>query len=320
MTQLTPAADTGRRPASRASTPAPRPTRRKFGHERRRTAYFMLAPAVIHLVWWIGIPVVATIALAFTNYDILAGTGRFVGIDNFRQIFEDPNWTSSIWHTVVITFFTVPVAMAIAVVIAVLLNNKLRGRAWYRTAVFMPHVTATVAISMVWLWMLEPRIGLVNTMLGWVGIDGPAWANDPDYAIWAVIIVTIWKGIGIKMLIYLAALQGLPQDVYEAAELDGASKTRQFFSITLPLLQPATFFVLVISMIGALQVFDQVYILTPQGGPNNSTTVMTYEIYKTAFQQFRMGPAAAQSVVLFAFLLVLTLISRRFTGKEEDVR
>lgn len=294
--------------------------RRTFGHERRRTAYIMLAPAVIHLVWWIGIPVVTTVVLAFTNYDILAGTATFNGLDNFKAIFADATWNASIWHTVVFTFFTVPVAMAVAVVIAVLLNNNIRGRAWYRAAVFMPHVTATVAIALVWMWMFEPRIGILNTVLGWAGIKGPVWLADPDWALFAVIIASIWKGIGIKMLIYLAALQAMPQDVYEAAELDGASKVRTFWSITLPLLKPATFFVLVISIIDSFQAFDQLYVLTPDGGPNNSTTVMTYEIYRTAFKEFRMGPACAQSVVLLVFLLVVTLISRRLTGREDDVR
>ncbi|MEU3388869.1 carbohydrate ABC transporter permease [Streptomyces albidoflavus] len=294
--------------------------RRKFGHERRRAALLLLAPSVIHLVWWIGIPVVATFFLAFTDYDVLANTVAFNGLDNFQEIFSDPTWNASIWHTVVFTFFTVPVAMAIAVVLALLLNVKMRGSAWYRAAVFMPHVTATVAIALVWMWMFEPRLGVVNTMLGWVGIDGPVWLADPDWALTAVIIVSIWKGIGIKMLIYLAALQAMPEDVYEAARIDGASQVRQFFSITLPLLKPATFFVLVVSIIDSFQAFDQLYVLTPDGGPDNSTTVMTYEIYRTAFKEFNMGAACAQSVVLFVFLLVLMLISRRLTGKEDDVR
>jgi multiple sugar transport system permease protein len=294
--------------------------RKRFGRDRRRVALLMLAPATIHLVWWIGVPVAATFVLAFMNYDILAGTATFDGLDNFRAIFSDSTWNSSIWHTVVFTFFTVPVAMAIAVVLAVLLNNKVRGRAWYRAAVFMPHITATVAIALVWMWMFEPRIGIFNTVLGWFGVKGPVWLGDPSWALFAVIMVSIWKGVGIKMLIYLAALQAMPQDVYEAAALDGASKARTFWSITLPLLKPATFFVLVVSIIDSFQAFDQLYVLTPDGGPANSTTVMTYEIYSKAFKEFQMGQACAMSVVLFAFLLILMLISRRLTGREEDVR
>jgi multiple sugar transport system permease protein len=302
-----------------APTARPRRNRRRLGYEKRRAAYLMLAPALVHLAWWIGIPTVATFVLAFTHYDILAGTGSWAGLDNFVAIFTHELWLAAIWHTVVYTFFTVPVAMAIAVVIAVLLNTKMRARAWYRTAVFMPHITATVAIALVWMWMFEPNIGLFNWALSWFGIRGPAWLVDPAWAMTAVILMSIWKGIGLKMVIYLAALQGIPPDLYEAAEIDGAGPVRRFFSITLPLLGPATFFVFVVSLIDAFQVFEQFYVLTPDGGPANATTVMTFEIYKSAFQRFDMSTASAQSVVLFVFLLVLTVIGRRMTGRD-DVR
>ena len=207
--------------------------------------------------------------------------------------------------------------MAIAVVLAILLSVKMRAAAWYRTAVFMPHVTATVAIALVWMWMFEPRLGVVNTMLGWAGIDGPTWLADPDWALTAVIIVSIWKGIGIKMLIYLAALQAMPEDVYEAAP------DRRSLADPAVLLHHAA----------AAEAGDVLrsggvdHRLLPgvrpavradtDGGPGNSTTVMTYEIYRTAFKEFQMGVACAQSVVLFAFLIVLMVINRRLTGGDE---
>lgn len=292
----------------------------RLGRERRRTGVLMVLPALVHQLWWVGIPTIATIVLAFTNYDVLAGTIAPAGLDNFSEIFADPTWWSAIWHTTVYTFFTVPVAMAIAVVIAVLLNNKLRARAWYRAAFFLPHITATVAIALVWRWMFEPNIGLFNAALDLVGIRGPAWLSDPAWALPAVILVSIWKGIGFKMLIYLAALQSIPAMLYEAADVDGATGVRRFFAITLPLLRPATFFVFLISAIDAFQVFEQVYVLTPDGGPAGATTVMTLEIYNSAFGSFDMSRASAQAVVLLVFLLVLTLISRRITGKDDDVR
>jgi multiple sugar transport system permease protein len=183
--------------------------------------------------------------------------------------------------------------------------------------VFMPHITATVAIALVWMWMFEPNIGLFNWVLSWFGVRGPAWVSDPSWAMTSVILMSVWKGIGLKMVIYLAALQGIPHDLYEAAEIDGAGPVRRFFAITLPLLGPATFFVLVVSLIDSFQVFEQFYVLTPEGGPANATTVMTYEIYKSAFQRFDMSTASAQSVVLFAFLLVLTIVGRRFTGRDD---
>jgi ABC-type sugar transport system permease subunit len=213
----------------------------------------------------------------------------------------------------VYTFFTVPVAMSIALLIALMLNTKLAGRAIFRTAIFIPQVTATIAVALVWLWIYDPRTGLANAILSFLGLDGPNWLSSTTWAMPAVILVGIWQGIGLKMLIYLAALQSLPAELYEAAAVDGASRVRQFFSLTVPLLKPATFFVFVTSVIGAFQSFDQVYILT-DGGPANSTTMMTYEIYKSAFREFRMGYACAQSLVLFALLLVLTLVNRRITG------
>lgn len=309
-----------REPATVPGAVRPIRRRRRLGWERRRAAYVMVAPAVIHLIWWIGIPVLATFVLAVTHYDVLAGSIRFVGLANFTAIFSDREWVTSIEHTVVYTFFTVPVAMGIAVLVAVVLNQRLAARAWYRAAFFLPQVTATVAIAMVWMWMFEPRVGLFNALLSLVGVNGPAWLSDPTWAMPAVIAVGIWKGIGIKMLIYLAALQNIPAELYEAADLDGASRWRRLWAITLPMLRPATFFVFVVSMIDAFQVFDQVYILTPEGGPANVTTVMTYEIYKTAFRQFNLSMACAQSVVLFAFLLALTLIGRRLTGRDDDAR
>ena len=303
--------------AARPRPPSHRVRYRRFGHERRRAAYLMLAPALVHLVWWIGIPTVATFVLAVTHYDILAGTMTWAGLDNFVAVLSDPTWWTAVWHTLVYTFFTVPVAMAIAVVIAALLNAKLRARVWYRTAIFMPHITATVAIALVWAWMYEPSVGVINWGLSWFGIRGPAWVADPAWAMTSVILMSIWKGIGLKMVIYLAALQSIPAELYEAAEIDGASPVRRFVAITLPLLGPATFFVFVISLIDSFQVFEQFYVLTPRGGPANATTVMTYEIYESAFQRFDMSTASAQSVVLFAFLLVLTMVGRRITGKDD---
>lgn len=291
--------------------------RRRIGLQRRRAAYLMLAPAVVHLVWWIGIPVVATFVLAVSDYDLLTGTIRFAGLHNFVQIFRDPQWNAAIWHTIVYTIFTVPVAMGIALVVAVMLNQQIRARAWYRAAFFIPHVTATVAVAVVWAWLFEPRIGLFNAVLSVFGVNGPAWLSDPTWALPAVILVGIWKGIGLKMLIYLAALQGVPAELHEAAALDGAGTVRRFRSVTLPLLRPATFFVFVLSMIEAVQVFDQVYVLT-SGGPADATTVVTYEIYLNAFQKLHFSIASAQSIVLFLFLLVLTLISRRLIGRDDD--
>jgi multiple sugar transport system permease protein len=299
--------------------PPVRETNRGRGttHRRaqRRAGWLMLTPALIHTGLWIAIPVIATLALSFTDYSVFQPPS-WIGLTNYVEIWNDDVFRKATLNTIIYTFFTVPFSMAIAVVVAVLLNKKLRGRSIYRAAFFLPQVTATVAIAMVWLWMYNPQYGLFNGLLTFLGIPGQAWLANPDWALPAVVLVGIWQGIGLKMLIYLAALQNIDQHLYEAASIDGATRIRQFFHITLPMLKPATFFVFVVSIIGAFQVFDQIYVLT-NGGPANATTMMTYEVYRSAFQNFRMGMACAQSVVLFAFLLVLTVINRRLTGGDE---
>ncbi|WP_245861932.1 carbohydrate ABC transporter permease [Sanguibacter antarcticus] len=276
----------------------------------------MVAPGALWLGFWVALPVVATFILSMTDYNVF-NAPKFIGLDNYIHVWNDPVFHKATWNTVVYTFWTVPVSMAIAVVIAVALNQKLRAQSWYRAAFFLPQVTATVAIAMVWLWIYNPQQGLLNNALAIVGIPGHAWLESTDTALWAVSLVGVWQGIGMKMLIYIAALQNVDEALYEAASIDGASTVRKFWSITLPMLKPATFFVFVISIIGAFQVFDQVYVLT-DGGPANSTTMMTYEVYRSAFQNFKMGLACAQSVFLFAFLLVMTVISRRMTKGDES--
>ncbi|MEU0628394.1 sugar ABC transporter permease [Streptomyces sp. NPDC005989] len=282
------------------------------GRRRQRAGMLMVAPALLHASLWIGLPVVASVVLAFTKYDVLTAP-QFVGLDNFSEMLGDAVFRKSIVNTVIYTFFTVPFGMALGLLIALALHTGLKARGIFRTAVFLPQVTATVAIALVWLWIYNPGNGLLNTLLSFLGVEGPAWLSSTTWAMPSVILVGIWQGIGMKMLIYLAALQSLPKELYEAASVDGASKVRQFFSITLPLLKPATFFVLITSMISAFQSFDQIYILT-DGGPANSTTMMTYEIYKSAFREFRVGYACAQSLVLFVLLMGFTLVNRRIMG------
>ncbi|MFE6967827.1 carbohydrate ABC transporter permease [Isoptericola sp. NPDC057653] len=286
--------------------------RGRAGKARRRAGMLMLAPAVLHALIWIGIPMIAALVLSFTNYDVLTPP-KFNGIENYVDALTDPVFRRGMLNTLVYAFFTVPVAMGIALLIALMLDTQLRARALFRTAVFIPQVTATIAVALVWLWIYDPRNGLLNAVLAFFGIPAQNWLSSTTWAMPAIIVVGIWQGVGLKMLIYLAALQSLPKDVYEAASVDGASKTRQFFSITLPLLKPATFFVFVTSVISAFQAFDLIYILT-DGGPANTTTMMTYEIYKSAFREFRLGYACAQSIILFVFLLLLTLANRRLNG------
>ena len=293
----------------------PRPRYPRFERRQRRAGYLLCAPAVFHMVLFTLLPVLAALWLSFTDYRVLTPPA-WVGLDNYVAMFQDQAFRRSIWNTSVYTFFTVPFAMVLSLLVAVALNEKLRFRAWYRAAFFLPHVTATVAVAMVWIWMYNPRIGLFNAALDVFGVGRVNWLGDPAFALPSVILMGIWQGIGVKMLIYLAALQGIAEHLYEAASIDGANKRQQFFHITVPQLKYATFFVFVISLIDSFQVFDSIWVMT-QGGPINSTTVMTYEVYRSAFQSFRMGYASAQAVLLFVIIFVLTIVSKRLTRSDD---
>lgn len=295
-------------------------TRRKGNTLARRQAiwaYIFAAPATLHIAIWTGVPIVVAFILSLTNYDML-NPPQFIGFDNFVTLAGDPLFWRAMWHNLILAVVGVPVSMLIALMLAVMLNQGLRGTGVFRTAVFLPHVTATVAIAMIWLWIYSPgENGLFNIVGSFLGIPNQPFLTSASQSLASILLVTIWQGLGLKMMIYLASLQGIDQQLYEAASIDGASAVQTFFRITAPMLKPTTFFILVTSIVGNFQTFDLVYILTA-GGPANSSTVITYEIYQTAFQEFRMGLASAQSMVLLVVLVILTIISRKVTGGRDD--
>lgn len=302
-----------------AAAPAGRPAasgnrrRASVRTAERRWGLLLAAPATLHTLLWIGVPIVVAFVLSFTAYDIIH-TPEFAGLDNYATILGDGLFWRSVLHNVIIAAIGIPVSMFLALVLAVMLNRAVPGRGIFRVMVFLPHITATVAVAMIWLWIYNPsENGLLNIVLGVVGIGPLPFLTNPDLALGSVILVTIWQGIGLKMLIYLAALQGVDGQLYEAADLDGAGVVQKFRHVTVPMLRPATFFILITSLIGNFQTFDLIYILT-EGGPANSTSVVTYRIYQTAFQEFRVGLANAQSVVLLLILVVLAFLSRRIVG------
>ncbi len=283
----------------------------------RMWGWFLTLPSLVHTLIWIGAPVVVAIGLSFTDYDIVTEPS-IIGMANYAEILGDQVFWKAMGNNLIMAAVGVPISMFIALVAAVALNQGLKGQSWFRTMIFMPHVTATVAIAMIWLWIYSSDAsGLANRIIGFFGIGPQPWLTSGTLALPAMIVVTIWQGIGLKMLIYLAALQGVSQELYEAADVDGASTIQKFFNVTIPMLRPATFFVLVTSIIANFQTFDLVYNLT-NGGPANATTVITYQIYVAAFQQFRMGYATAQSVILLLVLVILTIISRRVVGGSDS--
>ncbi|MFD6415702.1 carbohydrate ABC transporter permease [Streptomyces sp. NPDC060194] len=289
--------------------------RRSLLRGQRRAGLLFALPGTLHIGLWIGLPVVAAFVLSLTDYDVFT-TPQFVGLDNYAEIFGDDGFLRSLWTTLLYAVGTVPVTMAISLGLAVLLNQGMRGQAFFRTAIYLPQITATVAVALIWSYILQVD-GLANEILGSVGIGPVAWLNDPSVALVSVILISIWQGLGFNTLIYLAALQGVPGDLYEAAAIDGAGPWRKFLDITVPLLRPATYFVLITATVGAFQAFDQVYVLT-RGGPAYATTLTTYEIYNTGFSDFRLGVACAQSVVLLVALIVLTAVNTRTMGESRD--
>lgn len=254
-------------------------------------------------VFTIG-PVLASFYLSFTNWE-LGELPVFIGLENYSELFMSPVFLQVLKNTVLYLLLYVPLCVALSLALAMLVNKKIRSISLFRTAFFLPVVTSMVAAALVWGWMFHPDIGWLNFALAAVGINGPRWLEDPDWALFALSIVSIWKNAGYNMMILLAGLASLPKDQYEAAALDGASPWRRFMRITLPLLSPILFFVTVITTIGAFQVFEQTYVLT-KGGPSNSTLTLSYYVWQTAFEFFNMGLASAAAYILFALLMLLT--------------
>ncbi len=251
--------------------------------------------------------VLAAFFISLTRWDALT-PWEWIGVSNYKDLFlQDDLFTRSMVQTGYYTLVSVPLGIVISLLAAVLVNQKLKFMTFYRTVFFLPGITSIVAVAMVWLWLYNPDFGVINWLLGKVGVDGPAWLGSTKWAMPAVIIFGIWRGLGYNMVILLAGLQGIPEVYYEAAEVDGASRSRRFWHITLPLLSPTTFFVLIISLIGSFQVFEQTYVLT-QGGPAYATMTIAYYIFLQAFQWFHMGIASALSFVLFLAVMVVTVI------------
>jgi multiple sugar transport system permease protein len=284
-----------------------------------------LTPGLALFFLFVLIPVVAAFYLSFCRYDIIHSP-TWIGAKNYARIAEDIGnrgvFYLSLRNTAQYAVGTIPIGMALALGLALLLNAGLRGVTLYRTTYYLPVVTSLVAVSLVWMWIYDPNYGLLNYALELVSrgvslvtgrevlIPPQTWLADPGQAMPAIIAMSIWRGLGYNMVIYLAGLQGIPDHLYEAAIIDGATPWQRFRSITWPLLKPTTAFILVVSVIGASQVFAQVYVMT-NGGPNNATTVIVHQIFQNAFSFMKMGYASAMAFVLFGLIFVMSLINLR---------
>jgi multiple sugar transport system permease protein len=282
------------------------------GRTQALTAYIFLAPAFIGLLVFTLVPFVASFYYSLTDYNVLSAA-VWRGLGNYEKIFQSKVFWTALWNTFYYTIGTIPPKMVIGLVLAILLNRGLRAISIFRAIYYLPVVTATVAVSVIWLWIYNPSYGLANMILDMLHIPDQTWLLNPKLALPSLMILGIWKYIGSVMIIYLAGLQGIPEMYYEAASIDGANRWQQFRHITLPLLQPATFFNFVTLAITSFQVFEQMYVMT-DGGPGYATTTMVYEIYREAFERFHMGYASALAVILFLIVFVLTLINFKFGG------
>ena len=295
--------------ATGAASPRPsvrsRRRRRRASNEGFAASMFLL-PSVVGFFIFTAFPVVAAIGLAFYDYDLLFGR-EFNGLQNFRDLANDDVFRAAVVNTFYFTLVSVPLSVVLGLGAALLVNQALRGVVIFRTIYLLPYVTVFVAVALVWRWIYLPEVGLMNTMLGWVGIDGPNWLTSTTWAMPALIIMSVWKSFGYNMVIFLAGLQAIPQHLYDAAKVDGATAWKRFVHITLPMLSPTTLFVMVISFIGSFQVFDQALVMT-NGGPGTSTTTLVLYIYQAGFQSYKMGYASAIALVLFVVVAAVTAI------------
>ncbi len=277
---------------------------KKFG-----IVVLFLAPSLTALLMFSLGPMIGTSWVSLHEWNLIR-PAEFIGFDNYRELWGDEKFHRALRNTLYYLAGYLPLVTVGGLALALLLNRRVRGVAFFRALYFLPVVTSWVVVSLLWKWLLNPNDGLINVMLGWVGIDGPGWWTSPTWAMPSVILASAWKDLGFVMVILLAGLQSIPETLYEAARIDGAGAWRCLRSVTLPLLTPSLFFVLVISMINGFQVFDQVWVMTG-GGPAGSSTVVVEQIVKNTFSYGRAGYASAQSMALFAIILVVTAIQLR---------
>lgn len=305
-----------------AATKAPRPSQAQWvgaptsptGRVRRRRTplryvLLFLLPSAIPLIIFTFVPMIGSLWISLHKWNLISDMS-WVGFDNYAKLLSDPKTGDVFLHTAIYIAGYLPLVYVGGLALALALNTKLAGRSFFRAAVFLPVVTSWVVVALVWQWLLNPANGLVNKILGSLGLGQPGWWTDPDWALPSVIVASAWKDLGFVMVILLAGLQAIPGDLYEAATVDGATGWQRFRRITLPLLSPSTFFVVVISLINGFQVFDQVYVMTG-GGPQGASQVVVGQVYNLTFRYGRAGEGSALSWILFVVILLITVIQLR---------
>ena len=271
-----------------------------------RWALLFLAPTLIGLAVLSAGPILATLVISLTNWDLLTPPS-FAGIDNYTNLLGDPRFLTALRNTFFYSAVSVPLGLILALGLAMALNQRMRGISWIRTMYFLPLVTSSTAIAMVWLWMYSPT-GLFNHTLTSIGLPAQRWVADPTLAMPSIIAMSTWQGLPANVIIFLAGLQGIPPEYYDAASVDGAGRLARFRYVTLPLLTPSIFFTGILAVIGAFQVFDQIYVMANPGKPGGPTITLVYFIYEAGFRNFHMGLASAASWILFLIVAVFTIL------------
>ena len=306
-----------------ATTAKSKPALRRrlgFGNRGGLAGYVFVAPSLIFLLIFVILPIVAAFYYSLTDYDLMRAP-QFAGSKNYLNLVGDERYHRALTNTLFFAFGTVPSGIVTSLLLAVLINRQIRAIYAYRAMFYLPVVSSLVSVSLIWLWFYEPQFGLLNDVLESLGLPRLKWLRSADTSLLSIIIMSIWKNMGLNMVIYLAGLQGIPPHLYEAAEIDGAGRVSKFFRITLPLLAPTTFFVVIVYFIGALQMFVQVYVMNPSigaggggyqlGGPLDSTVTAVVIIYENAFLYLKMGYGAAMSAVLFLVIGAITVVNAR---------
>ncbi|MFP7737241.1 carbohydrate ABC transporter permease [Priestia aryabhattai] len=292
-------------------------TKNRIKWRENVVAYTFLGPALLLLSLFLIIPAIMSVYYAFTDYYLLTpDTRRFVGLDNFINLFKDPIFLKSLVNTLKFVIWVIPLQIGAALGLALLLNKQRKANTFFKVAYFSPVVMSLVVISVLWLYLLNPNEGIINNVLTYFGVSAQPFLTSPKQAMFTIVFVSAWQGAGFQMLIFLAGLQNIPGDVYEAAQLDGMNKWQRFIHITLPLLKPTSIFIFITTLIGAFKLLVQPMVMT-QGGPVNSTMTVVYYIYQTGFTD-RMVGYASSIALLFGTIIGLVTLAQRKLVKEED--
>ncbi|WP_181909365.1 carbohydrate ABC transporter permease [Paenibacillus taihuensis] len=280
-----------------------------------RNPYILIAPAIILVSIFSLYPILFALRVSFMNWDTVLGTKEYVGFKNYIIIFKDPVFWKVLRNTLIFAFFTVVIGIVLAFVIGIFLRKNRLSDNLVQSVIFTPNILSAVSVTVMWMWLMDPNVGILNFVLKWLGLPTLKWMMSPDTSLMSIIIVSIWKGLGYNVMIVIAGLQSIPRYIYEAAKLDRAGRWTTLFRITLPLLSPTLFFLLITSIISSFSAFDVVSLMT-NGGPENSSNLIVYWIYQIGFLQFNIGKASAGSILFMIMVGIIAVINYAFFNKK----